>query len=63
MTVKELKKELDNYPDSLEVFITDETIGGKINIAFVSDDCVLHSADPLRHTHYVTLVTNAYQGT
>jgi hypothetical protein len=58
MTVRELKRELDNYPDNLKVFITDETIGGKINIEFVSDDYVLHSENP-----YVTLVTNAYQGT
>ena len=63
MTVQELKKELDNYPDSLEVFIIDETVGGKINIEFVSDDYVVHSKDPLQHTHYVTLVTNNYQGT
>lgn len=63
MTVKDLKKELDNYPDSMEVFITDETVGGKIDIEFVSDDYVVQSKDPLQHTHYVTLVTNAYQGT
>lgn len=63
MTVKELKKELDGYFDDMEVFITDEKVGGKIAIEFVSDDFVQHSEDPLDHTHYVTLVTNAYDGT
>lgn len=63
MKVYELKKELNEYPDNLEVFITDETVGGKIAIEFVSDDYVTHSEDPLDHTHYVTLVTDAYRGT
>lgn len=63
MTVKDLKKELDNYPDELEVFMTDETIGGKISIEFVSDDYVVHNEEPLQHTPYVILVTNAYKGT
>jgi hypothetical protein len=58
MTIEELKKELDAYPDSLEVFITDETIGGKIAIELVSDACPTHGETP-----YVILVTNAYQGT
>jgi hypothetical protein len=62
MTVEELREELGNYPDSLEVFITDETVGGKIDIKFVSDN-IGFVADPQNHTHYVILVTNSYQGT
>jgi hypothetical protein len=59
MKVHELKKELDEYPDDMEVSIRGETVGGDIPIEFVSDDYVVHSKDPLDHTHYVILVIDA----
>jgi hypothetical protein len=57
MKVKELKEELDQYYDDMDVFVTDEVVGGKLAIEFVSDDFTQHNDHFLDHTHHVTLVT------